>query len=466
MNRNNDECAVSSRTQNSKLGTEHIPKLIFSLAAPSVIAQLINVLYNIVDRIYIGRIEGIGQLALTGVGVTFPILILISAFSQLIGTGGAPLAAIRLGKGDRDAAEKMLGTGCAALITLSIILTIVFQIIKQPVLLLFGASQDTVIYGVQYLTIYLMGTIFVQLSLGLNMFISCQGRSKIAMMSILIGAVINIILDPIFIFGLNLGVRGAAIATVISQAISAVWVVHFLCSRKSDIRLKAANIKLNPKILLSICALGISPFIMQFTECLINVVFNSGLQKYGGDLYVGSMTIIQSVMQLMTVTISGFSNGVQPIISYNYGARNFKRVRKTYRVSISMCIALSMTTCIIVVLFPRPFASMFTNNKELLDITVRMLPIFVSGIGIFGIQMGCQSAFVGLGQAKISLFLACLRKVILLIPLALILPKFIGVFGIYLAEPISDIISALTAGTLFLLNIKKILSDEALAKVS
>lgn len=423
-------------------------------------------LYNIVDRMYIGRIEEIGQLALTGVGVTFPILILISAFSQLIGTGGAPLAAIKLGKQDREGAEKMLGTGCAALIVISIVLTILFQIFKHPILMMFGASNDTVVYGMQYLSIYLMGTIFVQISLGLNQFISCQGQSRIAMLSIVIGAVINIVLDPILIFGLNLGVSGAAIATVISQAVSAIWVVHFLTSKRSSIRLQLRNIRIHIGILLSICALGVSPFIMQFTECLINVVFNSGLQKYGGDLYVGSMTIIQSVMQLMTVTISGFSNGVQPIISYNFGARNFDRIRTTYRISISLCIALAITTCAIVMLFPEPFARLFTKNQELLDITVKMLPVFIFGIGIFGIQMGCQSVFVGLGQAKISLFLAVLRKIILLIPLALILPKFIGVFGIYLAEPISDVISALTAGTLFLLNIKKILSEEALDKVA
>lgn len=463
MNSNDER--KESPNQQSRLGTENIPKLIFALAAPSVVAQLINVLYNIVDRIYIGRIEGIGQLALTGVGVTFPILILISAFSQLIGTGGAPLAAIQLGKGSKEQAEKLLGTGCAALITLSILLTIVFQILKQPILLLFGASSDTVIYGVQYLSIYLIGTIFVQLALGLNQFISCQGKSKVAMMSILIGAVTNIILDPILIFGFHLGVKGAAIATVISQGISACWVILFLCSKNSGIQLKLSNIRLNRKILFSICALGISPFIMQFTECLINVVFNSGLQKYGGDLYVGSMTIIQSVMQLMTVVISGFSNGLQPIISYNYGARNFDRVRKTYRISIAMCVALSMTTCAIVVLFPRPFASLFTNNPDLLSVTAKMMPVFVCGIGIFGIQMACQSVFVGLGQAKISLFLACLRKLILLIPFALILPRFLGVFGIYLAEPISDIISALTAGTLFCLNINKILSEETLNQI-
>ena len=466
MNSNNNNESVGASDQKMRLGSGSIPKLILALAAPSIFAQLINVLYNIIDRMYIGKIPEVGTAALTGVGVTFPILILISAFSQLIGAGGAPLAAIKLGQKDKKGASELLGTGCATLICLSIVLSILFELFKHPILLLFGASETTVVYGEQYLSIYLIGTLFVQLSLGLNMFISCQGKAIIAMSTILIGAVLNLILDPIFIFGFNLGVRGAAIATVISQAVSAIWVVHFLFSEKSEIRLTWSNIRIQKKIILSICALGVSPFIMQFTECLINVVFNSGLKRYGNDVYVGSMTIIQSVMQIMTVAISGFGNGVQPIISYNYGAKNFDRVRKTYRISITLSIALSMTICTIVMLFPQPFVSIFTNDDELLTLTVKMLRIFIAGIGIFGIQMGCQSVFVGLGQAKISLFLACLRKVILLIPLALILPKFIGVTGIYLAEPISDVISALTAGTLFLIYIKKILSEEGLSKVS
>ena len=450
---------------NSKLATQPLPSLILSLAAPSVIAMLINLLYNIVDRINIGRIPDIGQIALTGVGVTFPILILISAFSQLVGSGGAPLAAIKLGQGDKDGAEKILGNACATLVLISIGLTIVFLIFQRPILMLFGASKQTVVYGIEYLSIYLIGTIFVLLSMGLNQYISCQGKSKIAMLSIVIGAIINIILDPIMIFGFSLGVKGAAIATVISQCASTIWVVFYLSSKKSGIQLKLSNLRIQPKVLASICALGISPFIMQFTECLINVVFNSGLQKYGGDLYVGSMTIISSVMQFLTVPIMGFSNGVQPIISYNYGAKNFERVRKTYRVSITVCIVLAMVLCGIVMLLPEVFVGIFTNNQELLELTAKMLPIFICGIGIFGIQMGCQSAFIGLGQAKISLFLACLRKIILLIPLALILPHFIGVKGIYIAEPISDITAALTAGILFMINIKKILSEEALQKV-
>lgn len=459
-----DENTSSSRDQ--RLATSPLPRLFLQLAVPTILAQLINVLYNIVDRIYIGRIEGIGEMALTGVGVTFPILILISAFSQLIGSGGAPLAAIRLGKGEKKEAERMLGTGCTALIFISIICTIVFQLTKEPILMLFGASKDTVVYGVEYLSIYLCGTIFVQLSLGLNSFISCQGQSKIAMLSILIGAVLNIILDPIFIFGFHLGVKGAAIATVISQCVSSIWVVHFLSSSKSSIRLKASNLHLDLKMLFAICALGISPFIMSFTECLINVVFNTGLQKHGGDLYVGSMTIIQSIMQFMIVPINGFGFGIQPIISYNYGARNFERVRKTYRISIITSVILSTLACSAVVLFPQFFAGLFTDNEELLSLTARMLPIFVSGIGIFGLQMGCQAVFLGLGQAKLSLFLACLRKVILLIPLALILPNFVGVIGIYIAEPISDVVSALTAVTLFLLNIKKILSVDSLKRIA
>ncbi len=392
-------------------------------------------------------------------GVTFPVILLISAFSQLIGAGGAPLAAIALGKGDRERAQRMLSTGFYTLAAISLILTAVFLLIKIPVLGAFGASAETIGYADEYLSVYLWGTIFVQLALGLNPFITCQGRSGTAMLSVVIGAALNLALDPIFIFAMDMGVAGAGLATVISQAVSAVWVVGFLTSQKSGIQLKIGRPKIDPMLLKSICALGVSPFIMQFTECLINIVFNSGLMKYGGNLYVGSMTIMQSVMQLLTVLINGFNQGVQPIISFNYGAKNYGRVRKAYRIgfSVSICSMLVMTG--LVMSFPGAFASIFTDKAELIEIVERNMPLFVCGMSVFGIQMGAQCAFVGLGQAKISLFLACLRKVILLIPLALILPGFMGVSGIYIAEPAADIISAVTAGTLFLFNIGKILGD-------
>ncbi|MDE7293611.1 MAG: MATE family efflux transporter [Oscillospiraceae bacterium] len=453
-----------AQTRDEELGNAPIPSLVVKLALPAITAQIINLLYNIIDRVYIGHIPEAGDKALTGVGVTFPIILLISAFSQLVGAGGAPLAAISLGKGERERAQKMLRTAFFSLLCISAILTCVLQIIKHPVLMAFGASEDTVGYGESYLFIYLWGTVFVQMSLGLNPFITCQGRSGTAMLTVLIGAVLNIILDPVFIFVLGMGVRGAALATVISQAASAVWTVSFLRSDKSGIRLSFGKPYIDLALLGSICALGVSPFIMQFTECLINVVFNSGLKKYGGDLYVGSMTIMQSVMQLLTVLSAGFNQGVQPIISFNYGAKKPERVRAAYRICFVTSISvMGILTCLVMT-FPRAFGGIFTDEAALLDAVCEFMPMFVCGMTIFGIQNAAQCAFVGLGQAKISLFLACLRKVILLIPLALILPRFMGVRGIYLAEPVSDITSALTAGTLFLLNINKILQTDGGAK--
>lgn len=453
------------QSRDEKLGTMPIPKLMLSLAIPSVIAQLINVLYNIVDRMYIGHIAEVGHIALTGVGLTFPIIMMISAFSAFIGAGGAPLSAIALGKGDKDRAEKILGNGVSVLLCFSIVLTIFFLIFKRPLLYKFGASDQTISYAESYITIYLIGTVFVQFALGLNMFISSQGQAKTAMLSVLIGAVINIILDPIFIFVLHMGVRGAALATIISQAVSAVWVVHFLLSEKTVMKIRRKNLKPDFNIIKSVMALGISPFIMQATESAINIVLNSGLQTYGGDLYVGSMTILQSVMQLVVIPIQGFTQGVQPIISYNFGARKFDRVKKTYRLTIGVTFVVAAICCLCTVNFPAFFAGIFTSNEELISLIGKVMPIFMAGIWIFGIQMGCQTTFMGLGQAKISLFIALLRKVILLIPLAIILPKFFGVMGIYYAEPISDITAAATAGIIFLCVRKKIVSEDALAKL-
>lgn len=453
------------KQQEQSLGCEAIPKLMLKLAIPSVIAQLINVLYNIVDRMYIGHIPDVGYLALTGVGLTFPIIMLISAFTAFIGAGGAPLASIALGKGDRNRAEQILGNSVSTLLVFSVILTIFFMLYKHPLLYLFGASDRTISYGTDYLRIYLLGTVFVQLALGLNMFISSQGQAKTAMLSVLIGAVLNIILDPLFIFVLRMGVQGAALATVLSQAVSSMWVVRFLLSKKSSIQIKWKNLRPHISLLGSIMALGISPFIMQSTESAINIVLNRGLQTYGGDLYVGSMTILQSVMQLLVIPIQGFTQGIQPIISYNFGAKKFDRVKTTYRITIGFTFSVAAVCCLVVTQFPSLFAGFFTSSAELLAITCRVMPIFLSGIWIFGIQMGCQTVFMGLGQAKISLFIALLRKVLLLIPLALILPKFFGVMGVYYAEPISDITSATTAGLLFLLTRNKILSEEALDKI-
>lgn len=452
-----------ANSQEEKLGKDSIPKLMFTLALPAILAQLINVLYNIVDRIYIGHIPEIGDLALTGVGVTFPIIMIISAFSALAGMGGAPLASIKLGAGDKEGAEKILGNSTTLLLIFSVVLTIVFLIFKEPMLYLFGASDNTIVYSLDYITIYLYGTIFVQFALGLNMYISAQGFAKTAMLSVLIGAITNIVLDPIFIFVLDLGVTGAALATIISQCLSAIWVVYFLLSKKSKsiIKIKKENLKINKTIVGSIVALGVAPFIMQATESLINIVLNSGLQKYGGDLYVGSMTIMMSIMQLLVIPIQGLTQGVQPIISYNYGAKQYDRVKKTFKILIAASFTATTIGCLTIVLFPDIFVGIFTKKEELAQLTSQMIRIYMAGMWAFGLQMACQATFMGLGQAKISLFLALLRKVILLIPMAIILPKILNnVVGIYWAEPIADIIASFSTLTMFLFTYKKILADK------
>lgn len=448
-----------------RMATEKIGKLMLGMAVPSIVAQIINILYSIVDRIYIGHIEGVGMEALTGVGVTFPIVTLVSAFSAFVGAGGAPLAAIWLGKGDRKRAEKILGNGVTMLLFFTVALMIFFYLFQRPLLYVFGASDATIGYAVDYMTIYLMGTIFVELALGLNAFIISQGRSRTAMIAVLIGAAANIILDPIFIFVLHMGVKGAARATVISQALSALWTVGFLISKKSSLTIKREAMKPDFSVIGRVMALGISPFIMRATESLISIVLNSGLQRYGGDLYVGSLTIMQSVMQMYAAPLGGFTQGVQPIISYNFGAGNFERVKKLYRVMICVCFLFAAGATILVILYPAFFAGLFTNDVRLIHLVEEMMPIFMCGMLVFGIQQGIQPAFLALGQARISLFIAVFRKVILLIPLALILPLRFGVMGIYYAEPVSDILSATTAAVLFLTHIKKILSKEALQKI-
>lgn len=440
-----------------KLGTAPLGRLMLSLALPTVLAQLINVLYNVVDRIYIGHMQGDGNLALTGVGVTLPIITLIAAFSAFAGAGGAPLAAIELGKKDERKASLIMGNSAWLLVFFSIVLTIGFLIFKIPILHAFGASSKTITYANDYITIYLLGTIFVQLALGLNAFISGQGAAKAAMLSVLIGAVINIVLDPIFIFALHLGVRGAAFATVISQFVSAVWVVSFLKSKRSVLYLKL--VRPDKSLILKIAALGIAPFVMQSTESLVTITFNTGLHRYGGDLYVGSMSILMSIMQLIVIPVNGITQGVQPIISYNYGAGNRLRVKETVIRLVSVCLLGTLILAGIAIFCPGIYASMFTNDAELVALTCRIMPIFFLGIAIFGIQAACQSTFLALGQAKVSLFIATLRKIILLIPLALILPKFLGVKGIYIAEPVSDVISVIVTSVLCVITLKRIFSE-------
>lgn len=448
---------MAENQESQKLGKEPLRKLFFTMAIPSVLAQLINVLYNIVDRIYIGHIKEIGSLALTGVGVTFPIIMVVSAFSAFAGQGGAPLASILLGAKDQEKAEKVLGNSTALLLIFSLSLTLIFQILKTPLLYAFGASDNVIGFAQDYIGLYLYGTIFVMLSLGLNTFISGQGNAKVAMFSVLIGAVTNIILDPIFIFILNMGVKGAALATIISQAFSAIWVVNFLISKRSSIKIKRENLKPDMKFIKKIGSLGCSPFIMQSTESLVLLTLNSGLQKYGGDLYVGSMSILTSVLQLIFVPVSGIAQGVQPIISYNFGAGNRERVVKTFKGLLIVCLMATMFMGGIAVLFPNFYVKMFTESEELVKLTSKMMPIFTLGMCIFGIQQAIQVTFLALGQAKFSIFIALLRKVILLVPLAIILPRFVGVKGIYYAEPMADITSVIVASITFALNFKNIL---------
>jgi len=451
---------AQSHKSEEALASAPIGPLMVKLALPSVAAQLINMLYNIVDRIYIGHIEVVGRTALTGLGVTFPILMLIAAFTAFAGMGGAPLASIRLGAGDREGAEKILGNSTTLLLIMAAVLTAVFSVIKRPVLMAFGASEDTIGYALDYISIYLMGTVFVQLALGLNAYITAQGQAMVAMCSVLIGAVLNILLDPLFIFTFRMGVKGAATATVISQGVSACWVVGFLCSRRSGLCIRVKNMRLKPAVVGGIAALGVAPFIMQSTESLVTVVLNTGLQFYGGDLYVATVTVMQSVMQMVTMPVHGISQGVQPIMSYNYGARDYARVRQTFRLLLRTTLTATVTACVVVGLFPKQLALIFNDDRELVELTGRVMPIFFGGIWAFGAQIACQTAFMAMGQAKTSLFLALLRKVILLVPLAIVLPMVTGnVMGIYVAEPVADILASATTLTLFLRKRKTLLPE-------
>ncbi len=439
-----------------RLGTDKIWKLVLRMSLPTIAAQLVNLLYNVVDRIYIGHL--IGQTALTGVGLAAPIVVIIAAFSMFVSGGGGPLASIALGQGERDRAEKILGNGVTILMALSAILPAVFYGIMKPFLYFTGASDATYPFAAEYLQIYLLGTLMVMISVGLNSFILIQGKTLIATLSVVVGAVTNIILDPIFIKTFNMGVSGAAWATVISQTLSALWILYFLCFKTEQLRIKFRQMRPRLNIIGRIASLGISPFVMAVTESIISMVMNGGLMKYGGDLYVGALTVMQSVMQFIGVPISGFTQGVSPIISYNYGAGKPDRVRKTFWVMLLLLFSYTFLLTLSTILFPKAFAKIFTTDTALIALIGRALPIFMSGMLIFGIQRACQTAFLALGQAKFSLFIALLRKIILLVPLALILPKFMGVFGIYWAEPIADTLACTTCGILFLCNFKKILA--------
>ena len=446
--------------QNTDLGKDSIGKLMIKLSAPAIIAQIVNVLYNIVDRIFIGRMAS-GDLAMAGVGVAFPIILIISAFSSLVGMGGAPLAAIKMGENDNDSAEKIMANSFSLLIIIAIILTSGFLIFKEPILIAFGASDNTLGYALDYISIYVLGTIFVQIALGMNAYINTQGFAKIGMMTVAIGAIINIVLDPILIFGFNLGVKGAALATLTAQAVSALWVLKFLFGSKSILKIRKKYLKLDKKIIASIVGLGMAPFIMQSTESLVLISLNTQLAKYGGDLAVGAMTIMSSIMQMILLPMTGLTQGAQPIISYNYGAKQIDRVKKAFKLCLISCVVYSTSVWLLLMVSPEVIVKIFNSDPTLLKITSSSIKIYFAGIFIFGIQISCQQTFLSLGQAKISLFLALLRKIILLIPLIFILPIFInnGLFAVLLAEPIADVIAALTTVTCFAIFYKKTLSS-------
>lgn len=438
-----------------RLGTERMLPLVFKMALPAVAAQFVNLLYSIVDRIYIGHIPGIGTDALAGVGVTTSLIILISSFSAIVG-GGAPLAAMALGQGDCSRAGKILGNGFVLLILFTLLTSFIAYTFMEPILLFTGASENTLEYAVDYLSIYLLGTIFVEISTGLNSFINAQGRPAIAMYSVLIGALLNIALDPIFIFWLDMGVKGAALATVFSQACSAAWVLSFLFSRRASLPLERRYIRLDRKIILAIFALGVSPFIMASTESLVGFVLNSSLKGFG-DIYISALTVLQSAMQFASVPLTGFAQGFVPIISYNYGHGDKQRVKDCFRIVMITMFSFNLVLMLFMILFPSVIASAFTSDERLIDTVRWTMPVFLGGMTIFGLQRACQNMFVALGQARISIFIALLRKVILLIPLALILPHFMGVTGVYAAEAISDATAAICCTLLFFWQFPKIL---------
>lgn len=451
---------MKENTQTNEMATGSIPKLFLKLAIPAVVAQIVNLLYNIVDRIYIGHIPEVGASALTGVGLFSAILMFINAFAMMAGAGGAPLASIALGKQDKDRAEKIMANSFSLLLVFAVILTVVFYIAAPTLLTMFGASEVTLPYAVDYARIYILGSIFVLVVMGMNPFITTQGFAKISMMTTIIGAIINIILDPIFIFGLNMGVKGAALATVLSQAVGALWILKFLTGDKTTLRLKKENMKLDPKIFGPTIELGISTFVMLSTESILSISFTTSLAKYGGDLAVGAMTIITSVSMLVTMPLQGFCQGGQPIISYNFGAGNKDRVKKTFFLQFGICLGYATLCWALAMLMPSVFASIFTTDAALTEYTAWAIRIYMAGIFAFGAQISCQQSFMALGQAKISLFLACLRKIILLIPLIFILPNFFAdkVFGVFLAEPVSDIIAALVTTIAFFSQFKKIMN--------
>lgn len=441
------------------LGTQPVKKLLPKLAVPTVIAQLVNMLYNIVDRVYIGHIPEVGSLALTGVGVCLPLILIISAFAALVASGGAPRASIFMGKNDHDSAEKTLGGCVTTQLIISVILTFVILIWCEDLLFAFGASENTIGYAADYMRIYALGTLFVQLTLGLNSFITAQGFAKTGMYTVLIGAVLNIVLDPLFIFALGMGVKGAALATVISQAVSCVWVISFLTGKKTILKLRRENLVSGLRLVPPCLALGLSVFVMQASESVISVCFNSSLLRYGGDIAVGAMTILTSVMQFAMLPLQGIAQGAQPITSYNFGAGNAARVKESFFLLLKVCVIYAGVLWALVMLFPQLFAGMFTTDAGLIGFTARALRIYCGAMFIFGIQIACQMTFVSIGYAVCSIIVAVMRKFVLLLPLIYIMPLIIAdkTLAVYTAEPVADSIAVIFTIIMFSINFKKAL---------
>ena len=452
---------MAQQNKKADMGTGNIKKLMVQMAVPAVVAQVINLLYNVVDRIYIGHIPGVGGTALTGVGLFTPILMLITAFSMLAGAGGAPRAAIAMGQGDKDRAEKIMANCFTVLLLLAVALTAVFLYTAPTLLRLFGGSDATLPYAVKYSRIYILGSVFVLVVMGMNSFVTTQGFAKISMLTTVIGAVINIILDPIFIFALKMGVSGAALATVLSQAVSALWILRFLTGKQTILKLRVRNMKLERQIILPCLALGLSSFIMVSTESILSVSFTSSLARFGGDVAVGAMTVLTSINQLVTMPLSGICQGGQPLIGYNYGAKKLDRVREAFLCQFAACVGYTTVFWILLMLVPSFFAGIFTSDTALVTYTAWALRIFLAGAFSVGFQISCQQTFVALGQAKICLFMACLRKLILLIPLIFILPNFFAdkAFAVFLAEPVSDILAAVITTVTFFTFFRKLLKE-------
>ena len=450
-----------SANKNQDMGTGSVRKWMVQLAVPALVGQVVNLLYNIVDRIYIGHIPEIGGAALTGVGLFTPILMLITAFAMMAGSGGAPRAAIAMGQGDKEKAEKILGNCFTVLMGMAVILTVVFYFACPTLLRWFGASDATLPYAVEYGRIYILGSIFVLTTMGLNVFITTQGFAKISMLTTVIGAVTNIVLDPILIFGFDMGVRGAAVATVCSQAVSAIWILRFLTGKKTILKLKVSNMKLIPSIILPCLGLGVSTFVMLSTESILSISFTSSLAKFGGDVAVGAMTVLTSINQLMTMPLSGVCQGGQPLISYNYGAKKLDRVKKAFYCQFGVCVAYTVVFWLLLMTMPNVFAGIFTSDTAIVDYTAWAIRVFLALGFSVGFQISCQQAFMALGQAKISLIMALLRKVFLLIPLIFILPLFFAdkTFAVFLAEPIADIVAAAVTTFMFFRFFRKLMKE-------